>query len=112
MALPELVKRSVETKLQRYCEQKVPSDVPLRILYTLRGNSVTIIESRPHYCENDRWVEVPVAQFRFSPEQRLWSLYWADRNLRWHPYEGLDPDPKIETLLQEIDRDPTCIFWG
>jgi hypothetical protein len=21
-------------------------------------------------------------------------------------------DPNVETLLDEIDRDPTCIFWG
>jgi len=24
----------------------------------------------------------------------------------------LAPSPSIEDLLAEIDRDPTCIFWG
>jgi hypothetical protein len=39
-------------------------------------------------------------------------LYWRDRNLRFHRYEQLPPSPHIDDLLQEIDRDPTAIFWG
>jgi hypothetical protein len=48
---------------------------------------------------------------RFDPETNLWSLYWADRNSRWHRYDDLDPGP-VDELLREIAEDPTCIFWG
>jgi hypothetical protein len=27
-------------------------------------------------------------------------------------YEDLDPTPRIEQLLTEIDAELTCIFWG
>jgi hypothetical protein len=39
-------------------------------------------------------------------------LYWRDRNLRFHIYDLLAPSPTIDDVLLEIDRDPTCIFWG
>jgi hypothetical protein len=55
-----------------------------------------------------------VAQ-RVSPwnySSRAWTLYRRDRNLRFHPYDRLAPSPSVDALLAEIDRDPTCIFWG
>ena len=39
-------------------------------------------------------------------------MYWRDRNLRFHLYGRLAPSNRIDDLLSEIDRDPTCIFWG
>lgn len=41
-----------------------------------------------------------------------WTLYWRDRNLRLHVYDLLTPSDRIDDVLAEIDRDPTCIFWG
>lgn len=43
---------------------------------------------------------------------KTWTLCWRDRNRRFHLYDQLAPSPNIEKLLTEIDRDPTCIFWG
>jgi hypothetical protein len=40
------------------------------------------------------------------------TLYWRDRNLRFHRYDQLPPSPSIGDLLTEIERDPTAIFWG
>jgi Protein of unknown function (DUF3024) len=39
-------------------------------------------------------------------------LYWRDRNLRFNIYDLLPPSDRVDDLLDEIDRDPTCIFWG
>jgi hypothetical protein len=40
------------------------------------------------------------------------GLYWRDRNLKFHEYDLVEPTPDIQDLLDEIDRDPTSIFWG
>jgi hypothetical protein len=40
------------------------------------------------------------------------QLFWRDRNLRFHAYDLLASSPNVEDLLAELDRDPTCIFWG
>jgi Protein of unknown function (DUF3024) len=39
-------------------------------------------------------------------------LYWRDRNLRFHLYDLLAPTHRVDDLLTELDRDPTCSFWG
>jgi death-on-curing protein len=42
---------------------------------------------------------------------RRWTLYWPDRNGRFHRYQDLPPGP-IAALLDEIDGDPFGKFWG
>ena len=51
-------------------------------------------------------------QLRYTAADRSWTLYWRDRHLRFHVYDPLAPSHRVEDLLTEIDRDPTCIFWG
>jgi Protein of unknown function (DUF3024) len=55
---------------------------------------------------------VPIARLRYTQATRTWTLYWRDRNLRFHRYDQLQPSPHIDDLLTEIDRDPIAIFWG
>ena len=42
---------------------------------------------------------------------RGWALYWRNRNERWFRYPDVDPSKDIRSLLDEIDADPTGIFW-
>ena len=36
----------------------------------------------------------------------------ARPDLKFHLYDLVEPTRNVETLLNEVDRDPTCIFWG
>ena len=54
---------------------------------------------------------VPIVRLRYTQATKMWTLYWRDRNLRFHIYDLLAPSRRVEDLLTEIDRDPTCIFW-
>ncbi|MGA2929661.1 MAG: DUF3024 domain-containing protein [Solirubrobacteraceae bacterium] len=64
------------------------------------------------------WTRSPVARLRWSVSRREWTLFWRDRNHRWHRYECTAPTTEIARLLEiawlleKIDRDPTGIFWG
>ena len=78
----------------------------------VRGNSVTIVECRPPWDGDGDGTRQKIAQLRHDPAARTWSLYWADSNSRWHPYEPLPASRDLDRLLNEIDGDPTCIFWG
>ena len=75
---------------------------------------LTIVECRPSWRAEigPEWSRFPVARLRFTKSTGLWSLYWRDRNLRFHRYDRLAASPSIEELLMEVDRDPTAIFWG
>lgn len=112
--LPEAVRGRVETRLSVYCEERIPDRVrhQVRLTYRIRGSSVTLIEQRPAMMDPDNWVDIVVAQFRLREEDSRWVLYWADRNSRWHEYDDLEPSTGLDDLLEEVDRDPTGIFWG
>jgi len=54
---------------------------------------------------------------RYTQRTGVWVLY--ARDYRGHPdparfrrYPFTGPSARIGVLIEEIDRDPTCIFWG
>ena len=114
MAFSVVERRSIERLLTEYCDKRVPPDARqrLRILFRIKGESVTLVESRPPLVKSEPWSEIVVAQFRRSQQDGSWTLYCADRNSKWHVYEGFQPKKTLRPLLAEVDRDPTGIFWG
>ena len=102
--------------IRNYCENKIPVQHrnELRIEFDVRGKNVTIYECRPpwHPDYGPDWTRQPVAQLRYRPEDHHWQLYSADRHSRWHRYTRSQPTPRLADLLDEIDNDPTGIFWG
>ena len=114
MALPDVTRARIEKRLSEYCENKVPPEMrdKHRLGFKVRGNSVTLFEERPSFFNPFEWVEIVLAQFRYDPKKKKWTLYCADRNSRWHQYWDLEPDKDFEVLLREVEEDPTFIFWG
>ncbi|HAM36208.1 MAG TPA: transposase [Elusimicrobia bacterium] len=112
--LPKKELLLAEQSLNRYCENRIPARVrdKVRLTYRWRGNTVTLIEERPYFRDPKRWTSHAVAQFRYSANEKRWTLYWADRNSRWHLYDDAEPAIAIQSLLDEINRDPTHIFLG
>ena len=49
---------------------------------------------------------------RYSHYSGLWTRYCRDRHQRWKRYTRLAPATDIMRVLDEIDRDPTRIFWA
>ncbi len=103
-------------RIRRYVDARVPSHVSdqIRVEVEVRGTTVTIVERRPPWRAGlgPEWSRLPIAQLRFDPATANWTLYWRNRNLRWHRYDRIAPAPYVDALLAEIDEDPTAIFWG
>lgn len=100
-------------RIHQFCQNRVPAHLrsEARVEANQRGKSVTIFDCRPPWHPDlTDWSRVPVAQLRYDNDNHTWTLYWADRNSRWHRYD-INPGT-IADLLNEIDEDPTCIFWG
>lgn len=114
MPLPEFTRKLVETKLSSYCETKIPITVrnQVRLVFKIRGNKVTLYETRPYFIDPSVWTETPVAQFRFDDKTKKWDLYCCDRNSKWYTYMEADSSVNFDDLLKEVDSDPTGIFWG
>ena len=76
------------------------------------GNAVELFEVRPRFDRRSEWIEQGVAKFRYVGTRRVWELYCQHRDLKWHRYQRRPEARSFEVLLTEVERDPTCIFWG
>lgn len=52
------------------------------------------------------------ARLQYIAKTGLWTLYWSDRRGRWQCYDVVAPTTDVLVLLDEVDQDPTGIFWG
>ena len=109
MAMPESESERVRKLLEVLCNERAGDSVILE--YRIRGNRVTLVESRPLFIDPCLWNRVNVAQFEFNPELQIWTLYWYDRKNRRQPYPTGRNRDTLEKLLVEVDSDPTGIFW-
>jgi len=100
-------------RIGRYCAHKVlaPARKERTVEFTMRGRSVTIIESRPPWMGAGPWDQIKIAQLRYRPETSDWTLHCRNRNQRWFDYDDLFSGTAAQ-LLAEIDEDPSSIFWG
>ena len=102
--------------IRRYCEQRVPPHArdQVRIEAEVSDRSVAVVEWRAPWREDfgPEWTRRGIARFRYTAKHKVWTLYWSDRNQRWHKYDLIAPSADVLALLDELDRDPTCIFWG
>jgi hypothetical protein len=112
MALPEIDVARVE----KWCRARVPKRVrdQVRVEADVADRHVTVVECRPPWRADmgTEWTRFPIARLRYVKATRQWSLYWRDRNLRFHEYDRVPPTDNVEELLAEVDRDPMAIFWG
>lgn len=103
-------------RVRRWCERRVPE----RALHQVRvecepaPRHLTIVERRAPWSPEagPEWTSLPIARLRYTQATGEWTLYWRDRNLRFHRYDQLPPSEDLSSLLAEIDRDPAAIFWG
>jgi Protein of unknown function (DUF3024) len=107
-------------RINRWAEQENARIPPhareeVRIEFDVDDRSVTILECRTPWDPErmgPEWTRVPVARLRYTRSRREWTLYWPNRNSKFHRYDLVQPTTDVDALLDEIDRDPTSIFWG
>ena len=106
-------------RIRRWVEAR-NSDLPefaqglIRYELDVTDRTVTILECRPPWRPDfgPEWTRFPIARLRYTRTRGEWSLYWRDRNLKFHEYDLVPPTPLVDDLIAEIERDPTSIFWG
>jgi hypothetical protein len=84
----------------------------LRYGYRFEGPAVAFFESSPGLDDRSKWIDIEIAKFRFTKRTGVWSLYCMFRDLKWRAYEPLPTSADLGELVEEMDRDPTGIFFG
>lgn len=116
MALPPDVRQTALSKVERFCNERVPEELraQVRLEHGVRGNAITIVERRPPWSElvGPEWTTSHIAQLRYDEDGRRWTLYCRDSRERWWLYDDAEPAADVGPLLTAIDEDATGIFWG
>ena len=114
MALTPRQEAQVSSLLSAYCHARVPARIrdQVRLGFRIDGQAVELLESRPSFDDSRVWREQAVAKFRYVAAKRVWRLYCQYRDLKWHEYKPRHTARSFAQLLDEVDRDPTGIFWG
>lgn len=110
MALHEMERQALDLLLGDLCGQRAIPD-QVRLQYEIRGNRITLTESRPLFIDPSVWNEVKVAQFEYHPETSNWTLFWYDRKNRRQPYPTGRNRDSLAKLVLEVNTDPTGVFW-
>ena len=113
MAIPPAQLAKIESKLRAYCDD-VPPHVrsQVRYGYSIVGNAIEFFTERTRFNAPKKWEREPIAKFRYVATRRQWELYCQHVDLEWHRYEMLPYTARFDTLLAEVELDPTGIFWG
>lgn len=110
MAMPE----TDLLRIGRWCRERVPEHLweQVRVEAEIADRHVTIIETRPPWDGQGGWTRFPIARLRYTKTTGQWSIYWRDRNLKFHEYTRKRPTKNVQSLLDYIGSHQDPIFWG
>ncbi|QGH70588.1 DUF3024 domain-containing protein [Pseudactinotalea sp. HY158] len=110
MAIPE----TDLARINRWSQARVPERArhQVQLVAEATNRHVTIIETRAPWDGEGDWTSLPIARLHYHGPSGLWTLYWRDRNLKFHRYEATEPTPNVQALLDHIDHSGDPIFFG
>jgi hypothetical protein len=90
-------------QIRRWAQAKTPPKLlaEMRLDVEVVGSTVTIFDCRAPWLPNGEpaWDKQDVARLRWTAKYGTWSLYWADRDSKWHIYDLVPPTARIGTHL-------------
>ncbi|MBV6726530.1 DUF3024 domain-containing protein [Nocardioides daeguensis] len=97
-----------------WARERVPEHLwdQLKVEADVADRHVDIVEVRPPWNGVGEHARFPIARLRYTKTTGLWSIYWRDRNLKFHDYKPKRPTRNIEALLDHIENSGDPIFWG
>jgi hypothetical protein len=103
-------------QFEAYCATAVAQDArdEIRVEATTSGTSLTIWEVRAPWGGDPgpEWERSPCAQCRYNPVDQKWTAFWPNRDEEWLPYPQMRPTTSVARVIEELERDPYCCFWG
>ena len=82
------------------------------IQYSIRGQSVEILEIRPHWRLPAKQIKAPIAKTTFVRTQNTWKIYWMRADLKWHGYTPQLEAATFKVFLDVVDTDDYACFFG
>ncbi len=74
--------------------------------------SVELSETRPHFRDASKRIEIPFAKALFESEDKHWKIFWHKSDMRWHNYEPLPVVKHFEEFLDVVAEDRHSYFFS
>jgi hypothetical protein len=81
-------------------------------IYSFDKSTFVLNEVRPAFQNPTQKITSPIAKAKYVKSKDVWKLYWMRADLKWHLY---DPAKEVNTIfdvLNEIETDEFCCFFG
>jgi hypothetical protein len=97
-----------------FCCERIPDHqrCQIKVFYEIHGYDVKIFESRPCSIGSQLLAEKPIARLHYDPDTLGWQLYSMGNSGKWEKYPEIEPTNHLRLLIEEIEKDPYCVFWG
>jgi hypothetical protein len=114
MSFNDIERQRIKTLVGGFCEGGIHDHqrCQIKVLYEVHGYDVEIIESRPFSIGSQLWAENPIAKFQYDPDTLGWQLYSMRATGNWEKYPEKEPTNNLRSLIKEIEKDPSRVFWG
>ena len=91
-----------------------PPDLRDRLDYRVDINNLECIVSavRPAFDDKTRRITHPLAKAKWVGTRQVWRLFWMRADLKWHAYEPMPEAKTMKKVMDAIDRDSHCCFFG
>jgi hypothetical protein len=114
MPFSDIEMQRIKNLVDGFCKERIPDHQRSQVMlfYEVHEYDVEIIESRPCSIGSHLWAENPIAKFQYDPDTLGWQLYSMRVPGKWQKYPELQPTNNLQLLIEEIEKDPYCVFWG
>jgi len=101
-------------RIEKWCRERVPEQHwdKVKVEADVAPAHVTIVEVRPPWDGRGEHTRFPIARLHCTVASNQWSLYWRDRNLKFHTYDRTRPTANVQELLDYIANSGDPIFFG
>jgi hypothetical protein len=114
MSFNDIERQRIKKLVGGFCKERIPDHqrCQIKVFYEVHGYDVEIIESRPCSIGSQLCAENPIAKFQYDPDTLGWQLYSMRATGKWAKYPEIEPTNNLRSLIEEIEKDPYCVFWG
>ncbi len=114
MAFSEIELKRIDNAVGGLCRRRNRPELhdKLRLEYRVKAHDVVLFEVRPRWDGSPGTMENLVAKFKFIRTRSVWQLLWQRQDLKWHGYEPFLESRDVESLVEEVVKDPYGCFFG
>lgn len=109
--IPQLLERNAVKILDEFCIRMANDKYqPRHLRYRVESRLIYLYEIRRLKKDPQQHRELPMAQLRYTPELKQWSLHHQKGDY-WQLYLNTPPTLDFRKLIETIHRDPMGYFW-